>query len=139
MKNMKLMLGGFAILFLATGCGTQTLTCSMEEDGQSASLEAIYDSKGETLQKLEMDMTLDFDGYYTEDELKEQDVEDFCSEFGMDGFECEASVDGTKVLIELLVDAETADKDELEDMGFNDSGDIEFAKESLEDEGFKCE
>ena len=137
MKKFKLLLLAIVGVFVLTGCGGKTLTCTMSES------ESGMEMKGKIVAKFKDDKA-------TNDEVKKSWsmmsslLKSQYSDKKADGVKVTSKVDDKKYTFNFSVeiDIKKASKDALKEYGI-DSLDAEKsgyddAKKSLEESGFKC-
>ena len=147
-KKFKLLLLAIVGVFVLTGCGGKTLTCTMSES------ESGMEMKGKIVAKFKDDkvtnLKMTMDAKATNDEVKKSWsmmsslLKSQYSDKKADGVKVTSKVDDKKYTFSFSVEIDTkkASKDALKEYGI-DSLDAEKsgyddAKKSLEKSGFKC-
>lgn len=138
---------GFALLALA-GCGdkkekkddkkstTQTLECTVNEDGGKAKTQMVYDQSKKEFISVSFEMSLEL----PEESLSIINADSACDMFSEEdagATNCKASLDGNLLTMSYDMDMDKLEEDE--DSGFKRTMTIEEAKKSAEDEeGATC-
>ncbi len=133
MKKVKFFIAAFGVLLLTTGCGTEELVCTIEDNDLGAEGKYVLTFKSDELE------TADFTSVFDMGiEFSDEDLEGLCAEVDVEGVECEAKSDGTEITLELEIDATKLSDEELKELDFENTT-YDKVKKDLEDQDYKCE
>ena len=127
MKKVLLALGLFVGVLALTGCGTETLSCTMtsKESGANMTQEISATFNGNKTKTVEAIMTMEFPESYADymDTLKDsldKQMSEYEKEYGVDS---DITVDGTTIKYTMKADTDKMDDESKELFGFDTEAD----------------
>lgn len=138
MKKYLLVL--VVMLLVVTGCGGKKLTCTMEEDGQTAKIVAEFD-KNDKAKNVKMNMTMQSEEEMTDEEQEYMKtyMELMCSAFDYEGVTCEVKTD--KKAVDLVIEMNFAkmSAETKEELDFSEEeSTYDAMKKNFEESGYTC-
>ena len=138
MKKYLLVL--IIMLLVVTGCGEKKLTCTLEEDGQKATVTAKF-GKDDIVTDVTMNMSMPFEKELTAEE-KEQ-MESYmgivCAAFDYEGITCDTKMKDKSVDVVVEMNMAKMDAETKEEMGYTDAeGTYDAMKKGMEESGYTC-
>ena len=144
MKKVLLVVGLLIGTSVLTGCGTETLTCTMSDSTSMYEMEQEVTAtfSGKKTETVEATITMKVDEAYKEnmDALKES-VEKEMTDYEKDyDVETNVSVEGTTLKYSMKADSNKMNDDAKALFGFDTESDQskETAQKQLEDAGYTC-
>lgn len=138
MKKYLLVL--VAMLLVVTGCGSKTLTCTLEEDGQKATSVVKFD-KNDVATSATQSMTLEFEeGTSEEDKENSKAYMDLlCSVMDYEGVECSTEIKSNALEVKITMDFEKMSAEDKESAGYTEEeSTYDAVKKELEEQGYTC-
>ena len=129
-----------AMLLVVTGCGGKKLTCTMEEDGQTAKTVVEFD-KNDKAKKVNMTMTMPFEEELSKEEMEymESYMGLMCAAFDYEGVTCKTDMSSKKVDVVIDMDFGKMSKETLAELDFDaEATSYDAMKKSLEESGYTC-
>lgn len=139
MKKVLMSLLAISLAFILTGCGNDTLTCTMSEseDGMQTSQELKVNFSKDEVSKvnLKMDFTVgdeysDYMSFYKN--LLESQFEDVTD----NGGKVDVTQEGNTLKLDLSIDMNDLSEEQKTNLDL--SGTKEFVRSQLEEEGYTC-
>lgn len=142
MKKTLMGLVAIAVTFILTGCGTETLTCTMNQSqsGMEMNQKAVITFENNEVTKIDMNVDVNVDDAFSsymsfmESALKEQ-----FKNYSDNGAKVNIDTKGNKMSLKVNMDVKGMTKEQKKNLDLEDVyGTKEATKKELESQGYTC-
>lgn len=142
MKKGLMALVAMGIVFILTGCGTETLTCTMSQDesGMKMNQEAVVTFENNEVTKMNMSVDVEVDDTYANYiSTMESMLESQFTQFSDNGAKVDVSSSGNKINVSIDMDVKNMTDEQKKNLNMEDVyGSKEATKKELEEQGYTC-
>lgn len=142
MKKVLMALAAMGIVLVLTGCGTETLTCTMSQDesGMKMNQKAVVTFEDNEVTKMKMDVEVEVDEAYANYiSMMESMLESQFTQFSDNGAKVDVSSDDSKINVSIDMDVKKMTDEQKENLDMEDVyGSKDATKKALEEQGYTC-
>lgn len=142
MKKVLMALAAMGIVLVLTGCGTETLTCTMSQDesGMKMNQKAVVTFEDNEVTKMKMDVEVEVDEAYANYiSMMESMLESQFTQFSDNGAKVDVSSSDSKINVSIDMDVKKMTDEQKENLDMEDVyGSKDATKKALEEQGYTC-
>ncbi len=142
MKKGLMALAAMGIVLVLTGCGTETLTCTMSQDesGMKMNQKAVVTFEDNEVTKMKMDVEVEVDEAYANYiSMMESMLESQFTQFSDNGAKVDVSSSDSKINVSIDMDVKKMTDEQKENLDMEDVyGSKDATKKALEEQGYTC-
>lgn len=142
MKKGLMGLVALCVMFILTGCGTETLTCTMsqEESGMTMNQKAVVTFENNEVTKMKMNVDVEVDDTYASYiGMMESMLESQFTQYSDNGAKVDVSSSDNKINVSIDMDVKNMTDEQKENLGMEDVyGSKDATKKELEEQGYTC-
>ena len=142
MKKGLMGLVALCVMFILTGCGTETLTCTMsqEESGMTMNQKAVVTFENNEVTKMKMNVDVEVDDTYASYiGMMESMLESQFTQYSDNGAKVDVSSGDNKINVSIDMDVKNMTDEQKENLDMEDVyGSKDATKKELEEQGYTC-
>ena len=142
MKKGLMGLVALCVMFILTGCGTETLTCTMSQDesGMTMNQEAVVTFENNEVTKMKMNVDVEVDDTYASYiGMMESMLESQFTQYSDNGAKVDVSSSDNKINVSIDMDVKNMTDDQKKNLDLEDVyGTKDATKKELESQGYTC-
>lgn len=142
MKKIMMALVAVVMMFVLTGCGTETLTCTMSQTQAGMKMNQEMNATFVNNEVTKMDITMDAEideAYASQMDQIKASVEANLKQYKDNGGELDITSEGNVIKAKINLDLSKMSKDQKKNLNVTDVyGTKDATKKELEKEGYTC-